>query len=158
MLDQYNRAQQIMNEAIKPYINNTISTKFRILGSDRNGNFRYTSNQVNAGQDEARTGDVNTMKGLGIRITGSSWVWLGVRYELSNGSASKPYGVFALDPTRWYAEFRQVANTYYRSDSGWYCRGTAYKYGVVPVLDLKPETKIGGGTGTFDDPWIIIDE
>ena len=56
-----------------------------------------------------------------------------------------------------FAEANDIAFEWYQSSAGnltngWYVAGL---YGARPVINLKPNSKITGGIGTVNDPYVI---
>lgn len=103
VIKPYNDAENIMRSAVEAYINRSVSTGFRILGSERNGAFRETDNVVNAGIDFARNGDVNTMIRFGIPLVHSGGAWLGIKTVWRNGGGAY---CMRVDSARWKYDAR----------------------------------------------------
>lgn len=142
-----------MGAAVSPLMNDKVSSKYRILGSTRSGAFRQLGGIGGDGCTIAMQGDCDAMRNAGIRMNSGVWYWLGARYEGESGS-SKQYEIWHFQTGTFQSGTSQIARTWNWDGGG---QGNVWSRSVCPVFDVKPETLIQGGSGTFDDPWVIAD-
>ena len=127
-----------INNAAQKYLNSTYATSARSIDIP----------------------DLAVLRKNGLSSTGSPY-WLPRSYY--HGYKGRTHGVYAVDSSgsstaRWNTipdagdTLGYIGKLYHYNDWYW---STSRSYGVRPVVTLKSQVKIIGGSGTESDPWII---
>ena len=142
--DSYNNAIDTLNNAASNYMNDTYSSAARCIGSDPDSPY---------GDSGYLFDDLYQLEDLGVVDINKNY-WL---------CSTSPYGtgreaVLSINyvDTNGNDEIATlVLSMYIQATGKYYNEGHAFTYGIRPVFILRPEVKITGGEGTFDNPYTL---
>ena len=152
----YMNCVYILNEICQSYINSVYVTAARCPG------YRWNSYSIvneptyqDTGYpygDDCYTTDAKIIKDSGLN---GEKMWLCSRFQDKSDNTYNYFGIRYLNETGTVVN--QRVGQIYWNDSSWdeYSRGTIYTYTLRPIVSLKSEIKITGGSGTADDPYTI---
>lgn len=148
----YSNYGAYIEEKYSPFINTLLTSKARVLGSERNGKCRYASST-----DMARSGDIQTCIDLNLSIplneNGEKAYWIGAHMTEKSGSSTTLYKVYSVSGISPISR-TIVSGTDYTGRGSSYV-GSEHTLGVLAIFDLKPDCELAGGDGSYDNPYVI---
>ncbi|MFI3307473.1 MAG: hypothetical protein R3Y21_02795 [Mycoplasmatota bacterium] len=157
---------RLLNDQAELYLDTTLASSARILGSDpADPSFNESSTKLNSSShyigynDTCYLSDYNSLLSMGNYYISS--VWLGARKGSGSNcleSSWQSRGLLTLTidisgPTLTITKLNYVQGYCGYVDYG---LSSPVTRGIVPVISLKSTTKIAGGDGTIDSPYILV--